>query len=434
MARTPGKAAGRRDPRKETDVRKGELFKMAQDQFAAAAEFIELDPGLFEVLSVPKIEIATNFPVIMDDGGIRVFTGHRVQHNIARGPSMGGIRFAPDADTDQARALAMWTTWQCAIVNIPYGGAAGGVRIDPRQLSTRELERLSRRYVTEISLLLGPESDIPTPDIGTNQQVMAWIMDTYSMQVGHSVPGIVTGKPVPLGGTEGRGEATGRGVSVVAAAAAKRRKATLAGSRVIVQGFGNVGSVAAKLMSERGATIVGLSDAAGAIYNPKGLPVADLVRYAGQRGALRELEEAEHLTNAELLEQECDVLVPAATAEQINKKNAAKVKAKLIVEAANGPTTPEADEILTDRGIVVVPDVLANAGGAVCSYFEWVQDLQAFFWTESQVNERLESVMIKSLDEVRRTAERRKTSLRMGAYIIGIGRVADATTTRGIYP
>jgi len=410
------------------------LFKMAQEQLSLAAKYLDLDAGVHEVLSVPKIEISVNFPVVHDDGSVRVYSGYRVQHNIARGPSKGGIRYAPDANLDETRALAMWMTWKCAIANIPYGGAKGSVRVDPHKLSKRELEKLTRRYVTEINNFIGPESDIPAPDVGTNAQVMAWIMDTYSMQRGHSVPGVVTGKPIPLGGTEGRVEATGRGVMVTAAAAAKKINSSLAGSKVIVQGFGNVGSIAAKLMNEKGATIVGVSDAEGAIYNEHGLPIPELLHYAGQDGGLQNFKDAEKVTNPEFVVLPCDILVPAATSEVITKANAKDVKAKLVVEGANGPTTPEADEILIDRGVLVVPDVLANAGGVVCSYFEWVQDLQAFFWSEDEVNRRLETIMLKSFDTVWESAQHHKTNLRIGAYLIGIKRVADATITRGIFP
>lgn len=411
------------------------LFKMAQSQFMSAAAYLELSPGTAEVLSVPKIEITVNFPVVMDEGGtVKVFTGHRVQHSIARGPSKGGIRYAPDADLDETRALAMWMTWKCAIANIPYGGAKGSVQVDPHLLNQRQLERLTRRYIVEIYNFIGPECDIPAPDVGTNAQVMAWVMDTYSMQRGYSVPGVVTGKPIPLGGTEGRVEATGRGVMVTALEAAKRRSINVNGAKVIVQGFGNVGSVAAKLLEERGATVVGLSDFRGAIYNPKGLPVQQLLSCAGMDGGLQSYPEAEKLTNKDLLVQDCDILVPAAAAEQITLANAKEIKAKLVVEGANGPTTPDAEDILLDRGVLVVPDVLANAGGVVCSYFEWVQDLQAFFWKEAEVNKRLEEIMMNSFDSVWQSAEHHKTNLRIGAYIIGIKRVADATTTRGIFP
>ncbi len=410
------------------------MFRMAQDQLAIAANYIDLEDGLIEVLSVPKITVTVNFPVVMDDRSIKVFTGHRVKHNTARGPTKGGIRYSPDADLDETTALAMWMTWKCAIVNIPYGGSKGSVCVDPKLLSSRELEKLTRRYATEINFLIGPESDIPAPDVGTNAQVMAWIMDTYSMEVGHSVPGVVTGKPIQIGGTEGRFEATGRGVMVIADAASKMRNMKLDGSKVIVQGFGNVGSVSAKLMAEQGATIVGLSDARGGIYNEKGLDVQKLLGYAGRDGGLQEYKDAQPLSNSELLTQQCDILVPAAAANQITEANASRVKAKLVVEGANGPTTPEADDILMDRGILVVPDVLANAGGVVCSYFEWVQDLQAFFWQEDQVNDRLEQIMRRSFDSVWSTMSHHKTNMRIAAYIIGVQRVAQATTIRGIFP
>ncbi|MEP0765246.1 MAG: Glu/Leu/Phe/Val dehydrogenase [Fimbriimonadia bacterium] len=412
----------------------GKLFRMAQAQLATAAKYLDLDAGLHETLSMPRTEITVNFPVVMDDQSIKVFTGYRVRHNSARGPTKGGIRYAPDVDIDETRALAMWMTWKCAIVNIPYGGAKGSVCVDPHTLSMRELEKMTRRYVTEINMIIGPERDIPAPDIGTNPQVMAWIMDTFSMQAGYAIPGVVTGKPIPLGGTEGRVEATGRGVMVTTLAAARKLNLNVNGAKVIVQGFGNVGSVSAKLLAEKGATIVGLSDAVGAVYNPKGLPIEQFLPHAGRDGIFQDFKEGEHLSNSELLLQECDILVPAATAGQITAENADQIKAKLVAEGANGPTTPEADDILSDKGVLVVPDVLANAGGVVCSYFEWVQDLQAFFWHELEVNERLERIMLDSFDAVWNTSQQHKTNMRIGAYIIGVKRVADATVTRGIFP
>jgi glutamate dehydrogenase (NAD(P)+) len=329
----------------------------------------------------------------------------------------------------------MWMTWKCAVVNIPYGGAKGSVKVDTKQFSRREIEKLTRRYVTEINMILGERSDIPAPDIGTNAQTMAWIMDTFSMQKGYTVPGVVTGKPVDLGGSLGRVEATGRGVIVATEEAAKTMNMNLGGAKVVVQGFGNVGATAAKIAEEHGAIVVGISDAVGGIYNPKGLPIAELTnRYAGREGGIQEYKDAEKVTNAELLELDCDVLIPAAIASQIHDGNANKVKAKLLVEGANGPCTFEADKILHDRGIHVVPDILANAGGVVVSYFEWVQDLQNFFWEEDRVNDQLTKIMKRAYSQVDATMRQHKTDMRTAALIIGVKRVADATVRRGIFP
>jgi glutamate dehydrogenase (NAD(P)+) len=373
--------------------------------------------------------------VVFDNGEVAVFQGYRVQHNSSRGPTKGGIRYHPDVDLDETTALAMWMTWKCAVANIPYGGATGSVTVDTKLLSKRELEKLTRRYVTEINILLGERSDVPAPDIGTNAQVMAWIMDTFSMQAGYTVPGVVTGKPVELGGSEGRIEATGRGVIVSAEEAAKVVGLNMGSSRVAVQGFGNVGAIAARIAEENGATVVALSDARGGIYNPKGLPVRELVRrYAGREGGIREYKDAEPVSNEELLEVDCDVLIPAAIAAQITDENADKIKARLVVEGANGPTTPAADHILSDKGVLVVPDVLANAGGVVVSYFEWVQDLQNFFWEENEVNVKLTRIMRSSFAAVEAMMRQHKTDMRTAAYIIGVKRVAEATITRGIFP
>jgi glutamate dehydrogenase (NAD(P)+) len=409
-------------------------YAIAIRQLEAAAYYLNLDRSLLEVLKHPRRELIVNFPVKMDDGSIRVFTGYRVHHNPARGPAKGGIRYHPEVTLDETRALAMWMTWKCAVVNIPYSGAKGGVVCDPKRLSIHELENLTRRYITEISLMVGPESDIPAPDIGTNPQVMAWIMDTYSMHKGYTVPAVVTGKPVAIGGSEGRLEATGRGVTVVAHEAAQLRGFSLDGARVVIQGFGNVGSATAKLMHQAGAKVVAISDARGGIYNPNGLDIPSLLHCAGRDGCIQAYRDAEPITNKELLELPCDILVPAAVHGVITSENAHNIRARIIVEAANGPITPDADRILQDNGVLVVPDILANAGGVVVSYFEWVQDLQAFFWEEEEVNVRLEKVMRRSFEHVCQVAEKNKVDLRMGAYIIGVQRVAEATTIRGIYP
>lgn len=411
------------------------VLEMAREQLAVAAHLLDLDNGLHSVLAQPMRQMIVHFPVVLDNGEVRVFEGYRVQHNASRGPTKGGIRYHPEVDLDETSALAMWMTWKCAVVNIPYGGAKGSVKVDTKQLTKRELEKLTRRYVTEITSMIGERSDIPAPDIGTNAQVMAWVMDTVSMQKGYTVPGCVTGKPIELGGSEGRTEATGRGVVVTMEEAAKVMKLDLAKAKVIVQGFGNVGSTAAKLVEESGATVVGISDAVGGIYNENGLPVHDLFhRYSGRDGGIREYKDAQQVTNAEILELPCDVLIPAAVAAQITKDNADNIKAKLIVEGANGPTTPEADHILSDKGVLVVPDILANAGGVVVSYFEWVQDLQNFFWEENEVNNKLTRIMRASFAAVEASRRAHKTDMRTAALVIGVKRVADATIRRGIFP
>lgn len=411
------------------------VLEMARQQLAVAARYLDLDSGLHEVLASPQRTLIVHFPVVMDNGEVEVYEGYRVQHNASRGPTKGGIRYHPDVDVNETSALAMWMTWKCAVANIPYGGAKGSVKVDTKRLSKRELEKLTRRYVTEIGSMLGERSDIPAPDIGTNAQVMSWIMDTYSMQAGHTVPGVVTGKPIELGGSEGRVEATGRGVVVAMEEAAKSRNINLNGAKVVVQGFGNVGATAAKLAQESGAMVVGVSDAIGGIYNPKGLPIAELfARYQGREGGIREYKDAEQVTNSQLLELPCDVLIPAAISAVIDDTNANNIKAKLVVEGANGPLTPAADRILEDKGVFVVPDILANAGGVVVSYFEWVQDLQNFFWEENEVNNKLTRIMRASYASVENMAKSHKTDMRTAALIIGVKRVADATTRRGIFP
>lgn len=411
------------------------VLEMARQQLAVAARYLDLDEGLHAVLARPKCQMVVNFPVVLDNGQVECFEGFRVQHNASRGPTKGGIRYHHDVDLDETTALAMWMTWKCAVVNIPYGGAKGSVRINVKKYSRREIEKLTRRFASEITAIIGERADIPAPDIGTNEQVMAWIMDTFSMHAGHTTPGVVTGKPIALGGSEGRKEATGRGVIVAAEEAAKLCNIDLGHCKIVVQGFGNVGSVAAMLAERNGATVVGVSDARGAIYNPNGLPIAELYdRYSGRDGGIQEYKDCEKITNEELLALPCDVLIPSAIAAQIRSDNAGNVKARLIVEGANGPTTPEADQILNDKGILCVPDILANAGGVVVSYFEWVQDLQNFFWEEGEVNNKLERIMRRSFHAVQATMAEHKTDMRTAAHIIGVKRVADATMTRGIYP
>ncbi|MBA4291996.1 glutamate dehydrogenase [bacterium] len=408
---------------------------MARKQLEHAAGYLDLDEGLIEVLGRPKRALVVNFPVVMDSGEVVCFEGYRVQHNQSRGPTKGGIRYHPDVDLGETTALAMWMTWKCAVVNIPYGGAKGGVKCNVKELSNRELEKLTRRFTSEISSIIGERSDIPAPDVGTSAKVMSWIMDTYSMQAGYTVPGVVTGKPIELGGSEGRVEATGRGVIVCTEEACHNNNMNLEGSKVVVQGFGNVGSVAARLAEQKGAKVIAISDTSGAIFNANGLPIQDLYdKYSGVDGGIQNYKECDNISNAELLALDCDILIPAAIQAQITDKNADAVKAKIVVEGANGPTTLEADKILHDKGVLVVPDILANAGGVVCSYFEWVQDLQNFFWEEDQVNERLSRIMRHSYGAVAHTMREHQTDMRTAAMIIGVKRVAEATVMRGIFP
>lgn len=409
-------------------------WTIAQHQFDIAADELDLSPGIRQTLRVPQRELTVNFPVKLDDGSIRVFSGYRVHHNSSRGPTKGGIRYHPDTNIDEVRALAMWMTWKCAVVNIPYGGAKGGVVCDPKAMSMAELERLTRRYTSEISILLGPERDIPAPDVNTTPQVMAWIMDTFSMHKGYTVPAVVTGKPINIGGSLGRNEATARGTAIVVREAAAQLGLKLDAARVVVQGYGNAGAIAARLLHEQGATIVGVSDSQGGIYHKGGLDPQAVRRYKDANGTVVGFPEADRVSNAELLELPCDILVPAALENQITGANAARVKARIVAEAANGPTTPEADAILYDHGVLVLPDILANAGGVTVSYFEWVQDLQDFFWSESEVNAKLERIMVASFEQVRAIALHRKVHMRTAAYLLAVQRVAEATTTRGIYP
>jgi glutamate dehydrogenase (NAD(P)+) len=416
------------------DTEIGSAYRTALAQLDIAAERLNLDPGMRDVLRYPKRELITHFPVQMDDGMLWVFTGYRVQHNNGLGPCKGGIRYHPSVTLDEVRALAMWMTWKCALVQLPYGGAKGGVVCDPHGLSQRELERLTRRYTTEISLLLGPESDIPAPDVGTNAQVMSWIMDTYSMHRGYTVPAVVTGKPIAIGGSQGRVEATGRGCTLMAREAARQAGFSLTDAKAVVQGFGNVGSVAAMLMREAGAKVVGVSDVNGGIYNEKGLDIPDVMEHKRREGTIVGYPNAEAITNAELLELPCDVLIPAALDSQLTEANATRIRARVVVEGANGPTTPGADRILREAGVFLVPDILANAGGVIVSYFEWVQDQQSFFWTESEVNQKLEQILTLCFREVLAFAEKYRTDLRTAALMLGVSRVAEATRIRGIYP
>jgi glutamate dehydrogenase (NAD(P)+) len=406
----------------------------AQRQFDQAAGLFGLDPSLRRVLREVKRQLIVTFPVKMDDGSVRMFEGYRVQHNVARGPAKGGIRYHPDVTLDEVKALAMWMTWKCAIAGLPFGGAKGGVVVDPKQLSTSELERMTRRYASEISLVIGPESDIPAPDVNTNPKVMAWIMDTVSMERGFSVPAVVTGKPLSVGGSQGRNAATGRGVMFVALEACRRIDLRPESATVAVHGFGNAGSVAARLMREKGFTICAVSDSTGAIYAREGLDVDAVIIHKERTGSVAGFPGADRVRAAEVLEAPVDVLIPAALENQITAENAGRIRAKLILEAANGPVTPDADDILTGRGVTIVPDVVANAGGVTVSYFEWVQDLQSFFWEESEINARLEKVIVRAFGETWDMAQAHGVTLRNGAYFLAIQRVAEATIDRGIYP
>ncbi len=410
------------------------IWGVAQQQFDAAAQKLDLDDGLRRVLRVPKRELTVNFPVTMDDGHVEVFTGYRVQHNVSRGPAKGGIRYHQDVTLDEVRALSMWMTWKCAVVNIPYGGGKGGVIVDPKKLSIRELEGLTRRFATEISPLIGPDRDIPAPDVNTNSQTMAWIMDTFSMHHGYTISGVVTGKPIAIGGSLGRNEATARGAVYTLLRASEVLSIPLKGARVAIQGYGNAGSIAASLLHAEGSVIVAVSDSTGGIYNPQGLDPAQVSAWKREHNTVVGFPKAEEISNSALLEVDCEILVPAALENQITAENAPRVKAKIVAEAANGPTTPEADEILHERGIFLIPDILCNAGGVTVSYFEWVQDMQSFFWTEERINESLKDVMDKAFASVYEMSQLHEVHMRIAAYMVAVARVAEATTLRGLYP
>lgn len=409
-------------------------WENALQQYDRAAEKLNLEEGIRWQLRTTRRELAVHFPVQMDNGKIRVFTGYRVHHNTARGPAKGGIRYHPEVTRDEVRALAMWMTWKCAVVDIPFGGGKGGVVCDPAELSLHELEGLTRRYATEIADWIGPEGDIPAPDVNTNAQVMAWFMDTISVHHGHIERAIVTGKPVLTGGSLGRVDATGRGVSITVAEAAKFLGLDLNGARVVVQGFGNVGSWSAIHLAALGARIIAVSDVSGGVYNPNGLDLNALQAYIQQNRVLKGFPNTDALTQAELLELPCDVLVPAALEDQITTENAPRIKPRILAEGANGPTEPDADPILRDNGVFLIPDILANAGGVTVSYFEWVQGLEGFFWTEAEVNARLLRVMTESFAAVNAMAQKHQTDLRTAAYMLAIDRVAETTRLRGLYP
>ncbi len=410
------------------------LFDVAVQQFSIAADRLGLDDGMRGILSHCEAELTVSFPVEMDNGSVQMFQGHRVQHNRGPGPTKGGIRYHQDVTLSEVKALAMWMTWKCAVVGLPYGGAKGGVRVDPKALSTNEVQNLTRRYTSEIMPMIGPNRDIPAPDVNTNAQTMAWIMDTYSMHVGYSVPGVVTGKPLALGGSAGRNEATGRGCVYVIEEACRSTGLNLAGARVVVQGFGNAGATAARLIDELGAVVIGVSDSRGGTWNAAGLDLDRVARHKSATGSVSGYAEGEDVSNRDLLELPCDILIPAAMEGQIDAGNAPRIQARIIAEAANGPTSPEADDILFDRGITVLPDILANAGGVTVSYFEWVQALQAFPWTETDVNDRLRKIMRDSYRAVQSTASEHHVHPRTAAMLLSVRRVAEFTRLRGIYP
>jgi glutamate dehydrogenase (NAD(P)+) len=409
-------------------------FELAREQLRRVASTFQIDPNLVSVLGECKKAVEVSVPVSMDDGSTRVFKGYRVTHNIARGPSKGGIRYHPDVTVDEVKALAMWMTWKCALMGIPFGGAKGGIVCDPKRMSRGELERMTRRYTSEIINEIGPEKDIPAPDVGTDGNVMAWIFDTYSMNKGHSVLGVVTGKPLTIGGSLGRIEATSRGALFCIRDAVAKLDKRLAGMKVAVQGFGNVGSYLAQFLHQEGALVVAVSDSSVALHNPKGIDVPAAFAHKAEHRSLAGLKDAEEITDEELLYLDCDILAPCALEQVITEENADKVKAGIICEGANGPVTPAADAILEDKGVLILPDVLANAGGVVVSYFEWVQGLQEYFWKELEVNARLNDIMSRAFDQTWETAQERKLPMRVAAYGLAVQRVAEATVTRGIYP
>jgi glutamate dehydrogenase (NAD(P)+) len=415
------------------EIKEDNPFESMMQRFDEAANRLKLDPNIYKILRWPNREITLYIPVLMDDGNYQVFTGYRVQHNFARGPAKGGIRYSLDVTLDEVRALAAWMTWKCAVVNIPFGGGKGGIICDPREMSPSELERLTRRYTSDLMDFIGPERDVPAPDMNTNEQVMAWMMDTYSMHVRHTVTAVVTGKPIEIGGSRGRREATGRGLLFVCDEACKKFNLDIRDTRVIIQGAGNVGGTAALLMHEQGYKVIGIADITGALYNPKGIDVPGVLSYLKENKTVEDYREAEHVPSSELLELECEILMPAATENQITTQNADRIKCRILAEGANGPTTADADEIVSAKNIFVIPDILANAGGVTVSYFEWVQDRMGFFWNEQTVNTRLHEIMVSSFNDVVRVADKYHVNTRLAAYMLAIDRVAYDTRLRGIY-
>ncbi|MGH9871726.1 MAG: Glu/Leu/Phe/Val family dehydrogenase [Pyrinomonadaceae bacterium] len=415
------------------EIKEENPFESMMSRFDRAAQLLNLDADLYAVMRVPNRELKVYIPTRMDSGRIQVFEGYRVQHNFARGPAKGGIRYSPDVNLDEVRALAAWMTWKCAVVNVPFGGAKGGIICDPQQMSIGELERMTRRYASELLDFIGPEKDVPAPDMNTNEQTMAWIMDTYSMHARHTVTAVVTGKPIDLGGSSGRREATGRGILFVINQAVKRFKMVPESTRVVVQGSGNVGGIGAQLLHEAGYKVVAISDVHGGIYNPKGIDIPAALNHLRTTRSFEDYPDVERVTNSELLELECDVLVPAATENQITSQNADRIKCKVLAEGANGPTTAAADQVLHEKGIFVIPDILANAGGVTVSYFEWVQDRMGYFWREDIVNQRLQETMVASFNDLCRYADAHSVDTRTAAYMLAIDRVAYDTRMRGIY-
>src|ERR1700731_121379 len=409
-------------------------FRIAQIQFDMAAEFLKLDPGLRQILRTPKRVLEVSLPTKMDNGEVKVHTGFRVQHNMSRGPGKGGIRYHPNVTLDEVKALPAWMTWKTAVLNVPFGGAKGGGICDPKRMSKSELERMTRRYASEILPIIGPSMDIPAPDVYTDAQTMAWIMDTYAMTIGHSAHGVVTGKPISIGGSEGRGEATARGLLYVVEEACKLKKISLRGATVAIQGFGNAGATAARLFAEKKAKIVALSDTRGGVTNSRGIDPLRAMRYKERAGTVVGMPGASRITNDELLTMKCDILVPAALENVITLHNAEAIKARIVAEAANGPTTPHADEILARRGITVLPDILANAGGVTVSYFEWVQNQQGLVWEAEEVSARLQKTMVRSFHEMVDTMRKHHVPPRAGAMVLAVGRVAEALLVRGLFP
>ena len=415
------------------EIKEENPFESMMQRFDEAASRLNLDPNIYKILRWPNREITIYIPVMMDDGNYQVFTAYRVQHNFARGPAKGGVRYSPDVTLDEVRALASWMTWKCAVVNIPFGGAKGGIICDPREMSPTEIERLTRRYTAELLDFIGPERDVPAPDMNTNEQTMAWMMDTYSMHARHTVTAVVTGKPIEIGGSRGRKEATGRGLLFVCNEACKKFGLNIADTRVVIQGAGNVGGTAAQLMDKDGYKVIGLGDITGSLHNPKGLDVPGVLRYLAENKTVEGYAEAEHISTADLLELECEILMPAATENQITTHNADRIRCKILAEGANGPTTADADEIVSAKRIFVIPDILANAGGVTVSYFEWVQDRMGFFWNEDTVNTRLHEIMVSSFNDVVGFANKYNVNTRLAAYMLAIDRVAYDTRLRGIY-
>ncbi|MEK6405873.1 MAG: Glu/Leu/Phe/Val dehydrogenase [Acidobacteriota bacterium] len=415
------------------EIKEENPFESMMQRFDEAAARLNLDPNIYKILRWPNREITIYIPVLMDDGNYQVFTAYRVQHNFARGPAKGGVRYSPDVNLDEVRALAAWMTWKCAVVNIPFGGAKGGIICDPREMSLIEIERLTRRYTAELLDFIGPERDVPAPDMNTNEQTMAWMMDTYSMHARHTVTAVVTGKPIEIGGSRGRKEATGRGLLFVCNEACKKFGFRINDTRVVVQGAGNVGGTAALLMHQEGYKVIGLADITGSLYNPRGLDVPGVLKYLKENKTVEGYAEAEHISTADLLEVECEILMPAATENQITTHNADRIKCRILAEGANGPTTADADEIVSAKSIFVIPDILANAGGVTVSYFEWVQDRMGFFWNEKTVNMRLHEIMVSSFNDVVGFADKYRVNTRLAAYMLAIDRVAYDTRLRGIY-